>query len=906
MPDKRWFWVDDWSVDLNGKLGLHTDADGWEYQAEFETFTRSKRAYQRGDACRRQRWTRTRMLRPSKGKDLYRPIKLIWETSNDENGNYLVSLRSNLRVLNKTGAPLSAFLFCPSWDKDELAGTIQPGEHLDVPVILASAVYMRIAKPPSTPQAKIMECLSTDRFLILPKSQESSNSVRTSMDLNDVSGTTLYHLVEIKSKGGTVDIIIEPVFRVMNLLPCLLECQVGHSRVAQGVRSITQTEVLSISTGKEGFCTAVNPWRTPHISLRVPGYRWSSWHRIVNRNAKSDTWRPSTKEENSHFIFHGDSDFANELTTVVTFERIGRFGDPLTLLLSVECGHCPVLRVYSQYWIVDKTGFGCRFAEGFLDILASTPDNQTSRRSHLLPEEKSNPEMRKDLTMAGNQWSIGMNGMTLYFSKREKLTMCIEVRNGYTRSDSERVRTKWISPLDISNVLPKTVFSVEESNGERIFELAFNVTVCPGVFCRTKIITLLPRFQIINLLHRELVIGQDGSLDSPTVIASQSTSTFHWENGSLPLKARLGAPTGEELRRKNYDNCWSNGVFQIDRVGITSLRLPVTGNGVVGPMVVHAEVRLATKDQNSAVVVVFWSANDKSNPLYILRNRTRYIILCRQPISTHPSTKEDDKGIHTRVIGESCTPRASFEADLPCGAELAPVINSFFGLEQVDEFVWTIESYQETCFGFDNPDKPRVLEWCCVTSKKISFGNVKNPSCIEIDEMGSSSVFWLPGRRQIQCTIKAEHSTKVVEFVEDNKYCLSSSLRAQFDNDVFGSLAEAEPVRLMKEDKGHEEDIAFGVKICIPSLFVSVIDNVDPHVHGREILVARAEKFYFGFSQTREGYHELELTIGTFQADNHVRNSIHPILVSTFEILFDHIFHDIRLSHYFEGLLSPK
>ena len=889
-------------------MGLETDSDGWEYQADFETFTRKKRAYRRGDACRRQRWTRTRVLHPRKKNDPLCPLKLVCEASKDEFGNHLISIRSNVRIFNKTGTPLSALLFCPSWDKDELAGTVQAGGYLDVPVILASAIYMRIAKL-SSKKANVEECPSTDRFLIIPKSQSSSNFIRTSMNMRDVSGTILHYLLEIKSSTGAVEIRIEPVFRIVNLLPCQLECQVGHSHVTQGKYSITKAETLSVSTGKGGCCTAVDPLRMPHISLRVPGYRWSSWHRIVNRDGRSDTWRPPKKEEDMHFTLQGDSDFANELTTVVMFERIGRIGDPLTLLLSVECGHCPVLRVYSQYWIMDKTGFGCRFSEGFLDILASTPDSQTSRRSHLLPEERDDHEMRKDFMVPGNQWSIGVNGMTLYFSKREKLTMCIEVRNGSTIADSERFRTKWIAPLDISNVLPKTVFLVEESHGQRLFELAFNVTVCPGVFCRTKIITLLPRYQIVNLLHRELIIGQDGSLENPLVIPPQSTSSFHWENGSLPLKVRIGAPTGEELRKENYENCWSNGVFQVDRVGITSMRIPATSNLLVNPMVVQAEVRLATKNQPSAVVVVIWSASDKSNPLYILRNRTRYTILCRQPINEYTSKVDDDRDVPQGLTIERCTPRTSIETDFPCGAEFGPAIRSFLGLEKVEEFVWTIESNQETCFGFDNPEKPRVLEWCCVTSKKIAFDNVKSRSYVEIDEMGSSCVFRLPGRQQIRCMIKAEHSTKVVEFVEDNRSHFSPLARGRLYEDLLGSLAEAEvelagkTAHMKTEAKEDDEEVAFGVKLRMPSLLVSVIDNVDPPVHGREILIARAEKVFFGFSQTREGYHELELTIGTFQADNHVRKSIHPILVRA---IFPSVALGFRPSHCFQGLLPTS
>lgn len=46
---------------------------------------------------------------------------------------------------------------------------------------------------------------------------------------------------------------------------------------------------------------------------------------------------------------------------MVRFERTGKVGDPLILIISVECGHSPTVRVYSQYWILDKTGFGCKW-----------------------------------------------------------------------------------------------------------------------------------------------------------------------------------------------------------------------------------------------------------------------------------------------------------------------------------------------------------------------------------------------------------------------------------------------------------------------------------------------------------------------------------------------------------------
>jgi hypothetical protein len=69
------------------------------------------------------------------------------------------------------------------------------------------------------------------------------------------------------------------------------------------------------------------------------------------------TNRPSEDEEDWHINSNkSDSDYADEFKSMVRFERTGKVGDPLILIISVECGHSPTVRVYSQYWILDKTG----------------------------------------------------------------------------------------------------------------------------------------------------------------------------------------------------------------------------------------------------------------------------------------------------------------------------------------------------------------------------------------------------------------------------------------------------------------------------------------------------------------------------------------------------------------------
>lgn len=903
LPDSNWMWANEWTVDLTSDCA---DSDGWEYAADFETFTRVRRNYERGDSCRRRRWIRTRIVKPS---SLHlRQLKLVWESREAENGNYLVTVRSHLRCSNRSGTPLSIFLFCPSWVEDVFAGTLQPTEELCVPLHLASAVFMRLALPivSKGDRSSIHRGKCTDRFCILPTSHTSTSLLRITMELtDDVSRTRLHFVVRIDSNHGLVDVFIDPVLKLVNLLPCALECQFGElvngggsvrknadirpilGKKDSAAKRVALCETLNVEPGKESSCIALTPWKKPHISLRVPGYEWSAWHRIVNRKPNDDTWRPPDEEEDFHLSSKGDGEYK----TCVRFDRLISGGDCLNVVLSVESGHCPTIRVYSQFWILDKTGFGCRFAEGFSDILSSSPDVDTSRRSHLLPGEAKVSSFRREFRLAGHEWSVGMCGMTMYFSRRETLTLAIEsgCKERNISAETRRVKSKWVSPLDISNVVPKTVFSVEEANGPRQFELCISVTVCPGLFKRTRLITLVPRYQIVNLLHRELLVAQDGCLSAASVIPSQSSVPFHWANRSSALKLRLGAPSVQDKVKGSYvkSRCWTIGCIRADRVGISSIRLPTGGNNTRVPLVVQVEVRLASKEQASAVIIVISVVNEKSNPLYVLRNRSRHRILCRQPLHDLSSSLSNISEKQT-VGGNARTGREKFcgipsretgEAFCTAGA-LGPMLQSIWSSCEQEEFVWILNSSSKTCFGFDDPEKEHILQWTCVDRGVSDFG--QKASLVEIDAMGSTSVLRLSDGNHVLCQMRAEHSTKVVEFTELDNFPIETprSWNSGGGTEKQGIQRRKSSENSLKTAAEEDEDPAFSLRMNLPGLEVSIIDNGEAKAFGREIMLLKLDNIFFTFSQTREGHHEFEFTLLNFQADNHVSKSIHPVLVS--------------------------
>jgi len=303
-------------------------------------------------------------------------------------------------------------------------------------------------------------------------------------------------------------------------------------------------------------------------------------------------------------------------------------------------------------------------------------------------------------------------------------------------------------------------------------------------------------------------------------------------------------------------------------------------------MVVQVEVRLASKEQSSAVVVVIWSGNEKSNPLYTLRNLTRYTILCRQPLQDANGNELADPDDDLANLGSCGNEKRN--PIFACGPEVGPIVRSFLGLDRIKEFVWVLKPKDVTCFGFDDPEKPHILEWTYVDSRKAHFDKRLKKAFLEVDAMGSSTMLTLPGGQQVRCHLRAEHSTKVVEFVEVGTSMSLKRLRSfsAGDEAPLGSMMHFQEAigaenQLIDDPADDDEAISFSLRLDVNTLAISVVDNADANAYGREILLAQFEKLFFAFSQTREGYHEFELRLKSFQVDNHVQHSIHPVLVSS-------------------------
>ncbi len=828
LPDSSWFWINDWEVDI----GEGTDADGWEYTTDFGAFNQTHRRYMRGDSCRRRRWTRTRAVRQSKTSGALTNFYMVLDISK-ESGITSLKARSRFRVVNDTSLSISIWSLPHSQEGQVLLGSVAPAQSLCVPILHSVASFIRLASSVSySSEDEISESI-----MIIPTGFTSNRFIRTSFRC-DLSQKTCHFLLHLRSERGVVDIIIQPVLTLLNLLPCQMQIQLGELKRG----NIERTEERTVDTGIDTHCS-VNCRMRPHLSIKVPGYQWSRWNMIINRESNTSTWLPTENFQRTLYETSSDDPYANEMKTVLQLEHICDGGGQLQLIMSVDPGPVPVLRFYAQYWIIDKTALGLSLTCG--SKVGSHLEAESLRKTYLpqnvrkeIPEE----EMKAD----GHEWSLGMCGMTLFFSAVK--TISFSVCSDYSSSN-------WSSSIDVDKPMPesvKTAISVEDLDESKRFELAYNVTRCPSLFSRTSIIAFYPRYQVVNLIGEDIYVAQEGALGFNTHIAKQSCMHISGIDSQLLPKIRFSVAPALNL--------WTLGGIELDKIGITSIRIPTATEGT---LVVQCEVRLASKRQDSAVVVVIWASNKEQNPLYLLRNTSQKTVFCAQLLSPNIDQQASQLSQNLSFV-DSFLPQ--------CGSGFDPYE---YDDNCHNEFVWSLRPGESKVFGFCNPEKSHILQWSVNQSDLL----LQRGADVDVDMVGFSTSCVISDGEELHCTVQADRSTKVVLFSSDD----GAVSYDEFAADI-------------------EDFVALSLKVDLPGIAVSVVDNASLVAPAREIFLVCVEDWKFNIAQSREGFHELEMKLARIQVDNFMFDTDHRVLVSIHGVFS--VFKSMFLSSDIHGIHS--
>lgn len=877
LPDTRWIWINNWEVDVSGEFGTEIDADGWDYATDFKSFTMSKRFFKEGDKCRRRKWMRVRMMKTQLVDHVMRPIPIIMQYLTVDNKQQ-ITMSSYLTVANNCDQDVTVFGHKYSWHDDRLLGRLKPGEEFSVPIYSTSLTHLRLAIRLGNERSSFNQYLRSKRCMILPTAGNSCRRfIRTKIYLESTNTTeqylsarTLHFILTIDYNNFHTHVSIDPVLKVRNFLPCVLKCrlleaakQLEYDDGAEVPDSVNpgKSEEREIDVGEEAGSLSIDPSLNPSISFHVPGYHWSTYQRIINRPGSNRSWKVDVRDESNHLTPLNSTQSNESLshTSVIVFNGLSEKRNTLTILLEVSPNHCPILTVYAQYWLVDLSGFGLRFRGASSDVLGTvTPTDEV---------RKTFAENTKTESGSLDNWSIGKEGVTLFYAKDEKMIVAVDhYRGDGSGKQKRKIYSKWSNLLDISNISPKTAFVVADVSSSRQYEFCYDVSNAPG-FYQTRIVRIYSRFQVMNLCRETLYISQEGCLNDVTVVLPSCSVPFHWEDASSPLSIKLSS------------NCvnWSVGSICLDKVGITSIRLNDVSQSYP---VLQVEVRLASKDQSVSFVVLIWKSNE--NPLYLLKNASSYKIKCFQ--QRQDESKEDGSGFDDGVnvissLGCGSSSQllyvSDFISDVNCG-----IISEKDGVV-TDSSEWILEEGEEKLFGFDDPRKAHVLQWVVLD---VGMNHIAK---IDIDKIGSLSVVEVPGGIQIGCTVIVENSTKVIEFksmpkmagnilsLMQKKIHINSALsRQQGENCKLGSIGK----------------LMLTLDIFLPLFAVSIIDTKNAAQAWREVFLISVERVKMHLSQA-EGHEEIELKVSDIQVDNYVQNAHHEVMISCLLSEGEPVFH---------------
>ena len=211
--------------------------------------------------------------------------------------------------------------------------------------------------------------------------------------------------------------------------------------------------------------------------------------------------------------------------------------------------------------------------------------------------------------LAQRSWCGGDNGIVLFNSENAKIHVC--VNRGRARTSHE---------LNLK-ILPteKGPFEIVDRDSNIAWQLAYSVVPMPGIFARTKVVSIMPRYCIANCTGEVLLIRQKGSKSAITVDPFASKG---WH--------KADASGSTEVRFRSVSTHWSKGTLDINELGTSEVLLPCVmteGSANMSHIVVNVEVKMARENEHCAVSITFWRSdpelgsplsikNDSSLPFY--------------------------------------------------------------------------------------------------------------------------------------------------------------------------------------------------------------------------------------------------------------------------------------------------
>jgi hypothetical protein len=412
-------------------------------------------------------------------------------------------------------------------------------------------------------------------------------------------------------------------------------------------------------------------------------------------------------------------------------------------------------------------------------------------------------------------WVHGKKGMTLFSTYDGNVS--IGLKQG----------TIW-SPHGINlKVLgtAKGPFEIIDPKAKKAYQLAYNIVPMPGIFSRTKVLTIMPRYCIVNCSDEALEIKQKGSQET-MFIEPFSCESWH----------KLDCHHGTAVHVKCLSSKWSFGTVDLNEVGSAELLLPsgeeidVMNHLFPLPVVLNVNVHIADPEDNTAVVIVMWKSKPNGHSSLSVRN----------------------------------------DSDAPLTLRQASVRIQENGADRTHLFEVHVPPHTWVPFGWADPEERKLVQ--LTTSE--SFDN--NPRIAKIDLQTFTQKIRIPygtARRgvmkEVVLSIESLGSGRVIQIVEATEYQSDESLESAVVG-VNSLLIEDEHVR--KE---------FKFQCSLSSIGISIIaDHQHPQRGRKEFLSMYIENLSsrYMLGDSRGSWSSCEVHIEDIQVDNYSETAVYPVL----------------------------
>ena len=260
-------------------------------------------------------------------------------------------------------------------------------------------------------------------------------------------------------------------------------------------------------------------------------------------------------------------------------------------------------RRYFQAWgkyyntdelvVMGGNGSGANSTDGM--YVAAVVDPFSPRVSQSLSEDMAE-QIGFNYDYNEDYWSEGGNSVCLFHT----------ADGSFNVGDS--TGQYWSSSLTLDGLnSTKQPFEISNKASKRKYMLSYVCVPLPGIFYRTKLVTVIPRILVVNRMDEKIFLRQyalksDGSkigeVGNEMSVDAFSVAPWHQENHSI----------GTLLQLRTESTQWSFRGFDVNEIGTCDLLLPSTGGERQATVIGHIDVRIASRSDNCSVIVFITSA----------------------------------------------------------------------------------------------------------------------------------------------------------------------------------------------------------------------------------------------------------------------------------------------------------